>query len=89
MLLLGVEWHESKPTHSSGGSDGDLWNEGDRLVADGVEEVQLGVVEEGTGLLVGGVAGAQLSDLLLPPLHLLLVDPARTARGQRANRRSS
>ena len=37
MLLLGVEWHESKPTHSSGGSDGDLWNEGDRLVADGVE----------------------------------------------------
>ena len=62
---------------------------GDRLVADGVEEVQLGVVEEGAGLLVGGVAGAQLPDLLLPPLHLLLVDPARTARGQRANRRSS
>ena len=88
MLLLGVEWHESKPTHSSGGSDGDLWNEGDRLVADGVE-VQLGVVEEGAGLLVGGVTGAQLPELLLPPLHLLLVDTARTARGQRANRRSS
>jgi len=53
---------------------------GDRLVADGVEEVQLGVVEEGTGLLVGGVAGAQLPDLLLPPLHLLLVDPADGTR---------
>lgn len=53
--------------------------------------MQLGVVEEGAGLLVGGVAGAQLPDLLLPPLHPLLVDPARTARrthsaGQRADR---
>jgi hypothetical protein len=37
-------------------------------------------VEEGTGLLVGGVAGAQLLDLLLPPLHLLLVDPADGTR---------
>ena len=44
----------------------------------GVEEVQLGVVEEGAGLLVGGVAGAQLPDLLLPPLQPHPVDPAVT-----------
>jgi hypothetical protein len=36
-------------------------------------------VEEGAGLLVGGVAGAQLTDLLLPPLHPLPVDPAQRA----------
>jgi hypothetical protein len=40
--------------------------------------VQLGVVEEGAGLLVGGVAGVQLTDLL-PPLHPLPVDPAQRA----------
>ena len=43
-----------------------------------MEEVQLGIVEEGAGLLVGGVAGAQLPDLLLPPLQPLPVDPAVT-----------
>ena len=49
------------------------------LLAD-VEELELGVVEDGAGLLVGGVAGAQLPDFLLPLLHPLLVNPAISAR---------
>ena len=50
-----------------------VWNRlDDWLVTNGVEE--------GAGLLVGSVAGAQLPDLLLPPLHLLLLDPARNSR---------
>ena len=65
-LLLLLPWVELEGASRSG-----------VVVADGGEEVELGVVEEGACLLVGGVAGAQLPDLLLPPLHPLLVDPAR------------
>jgi hypothetical protein len=44
-----------------------------------VEELELGVVEDGADLLVGGVASAQLPDLLLPLLQPLLVNPAISA----------
>jgi hypothetical protein len=64
-LLLLLTWVELEGASRSG-----------VVVADGGEEVELGVVEEGACLLVGGVAGAQLPDLLLPPLHPLLVDRA-------------